>query len=452
MASESPAFLAQIVEVAISTVSFRERLQNMVQLLASSLNVDLVLYFAMERDKESLILNISSQGLIPSHMKIEFNKGQGLVGETATTRKVKVVNRHQPRVFEDNSPLEKLIPDYITLAAFPVFDDYFLYGVLLLMDNEVRDFTTTEIQGVQQVSLILASTVRQALLQEDAKKRIAELSVLFEVGKAFSSTVELDELLERVVSTTAKVTNARGAALQIVDRLTGEVRVSSQYGKIPSTQIVPGLLEELWGGQVPAEVPYLQGQTSDSEGRLQYHLIVPLTFKGHLQGSLCVFYKLTPNGEYKEFDPENRQLMFTMAGLIVNALENALTYQQVETLAERNERMVKNLTAAHEISRVMISAVQEDQLLNFLLQGLIHEMGLDFDRAQVLKVDETTKTLRGFKAAQRPLDAPAMRLTEALFLPLADEIQVSDLQIPLQPELGALPLAVLERRPYHIHQ
>ena len=51
---------------------------------------------------------------------------------------------------------------------------------------------------------MLAAALRQAIVQEEAKKRIAELSVLFEVGKALSSTVELDELLERIVSTTAK--------------------------------------------------------------------------------------------------------------------------------------------------------------------------------------------------------------------------------------------------------
>ncbi len=451
MASERDNFLTQMVEVITSTVSFGERLSNLVNLLGRYLKIDLALYFGLDKTKETLTLQISSKGVIPPHLRLEFHRGQGVVGEVAQTRKSKVVYRRQEGVLALNSALEKIHPAFNTLGAFPVADDNFLYGVLLLVDREERSFSSLERHMVHLATLMLAGTVRQALLQEEAKKRIAELSVLFEVGKALSSTVELDELLERVVSTTAKVINARGAALQIIDRLSGEIRVSSQYGQIPTAQGYPGLTETPQRFQM-AEVPFLEGQTSDSEGRVHYHLIVPLTFKGQLQGTLCVFDKRTPNGDYQEFDPENRQLLFTMAGLIVNALENALTYQQVETLAERNERMVRNLTALQEISRAMLTTVQEDRLLEIILQGLVQERGLGFDRAVVLMMDEPLQLLRGLKGAQRPRPAAPLPLSEALLLPLDNELSVSDWQIPLRPDLGALPLAALQMRPYHIHQ
>jgi two-component system, NtrC family, sensor histidine kinase HydH len=451
MASERDAFLTQLVEVITSTVNFGERLSNLVHLLGRYLKVDLALYFALDKSKEVLTLQISSKGDVPPHMRLEFHRGQGVVGEVAQTRKPKVAYRHQEGVLALNAGLEKLHPAFNTLAAFPVADDNFLYGVLLLVDKGERSFSNAERLLVHLATLMLAGTVRQALLQEEAKKRIAELSVLFEVGKALSSTVELDELLERVVSTTAKVIRARGAVLQIVDRLTGEIRVSSQYGKIPTTQIGPGLSAQPLRRQ-EKEAPYLEGQTKNSQGQVHYHLVVPLTFKGQLQGTLCVFDKLTPNGDYEEFDPENRQLLFTMAGLIVNALENALTYQQVETLAERNERMVRNLTTLQEISRAMLTTVQEDRLLEIILQGLVQERGLGFDRAVVLMVDEASQLLRGVKGALRPLDGSSLSLSEALGKTLLNELPVADWQIPLRPDLGALPLAVLQMRPYHIHQ
>jgi two-component system, NtrC family, sensor histidine kinase HydH len=451
MASERDTFLTQLVEVITSTVNFGERLSNLVHLLGRYLKMDLALYFALDKSKEVLTLQISSKEAVPPHMRLEFHRGQGVVGEVAQTRKPKVAYRHQEGVVELNAPLEKLHPAFNTLAAFPVADDNFLYGVLLLVDKGERAFSNAERHLVHLATLMLAGTVRQAWLQEEAKKRIAELSVLFEVGKALSSTVELDELLERVVSTTAKVIRARGAALQIVDRLTGEIRVSSQYGDIPTTQIGPSLPAPSLRPQ-EKEAPYLEGQTKDSQGKVHYHLVVPLTFKGQLQGTLCVFDKLTPNGDYQEFDPENRQLLFTMAGLIVNALENALTYQQVETLAERNERMVRNLTALQEISRAMLTTVQEERLLEIILQGLVQERGLSFDRAVILMIDEASQLLRGVKGARRPLEGSSLSLSEALGQALLNELPVADWQIPLRPDLGALPLAVLQMRPYHIHQ
>jgi two-component system, NtrC family, sensor histidine kinase HydH len=451
MSSERLAFLSQMVEVLTSTVSFGERLSNMVHLLARFLKVDEALYFGLDKGKDTLSLQISSRGPLAPQLRVEFQSGQGVVGAAAKTRQPQVAHRDEEGVLAENILLDQIQPQFATLAAFPVADDNFLYGVLLLIDTNLRVFTPLERQAVHLTSLMLAGTLRQGLVQEEAKKRIAELSVLFEVGKAISATVELDDLLQRVVSTTAKVINARGAALSIIDTQTGETRVSSQYGLVPVAKICPTLPPAPADAGSPAEIPFLEGQTSDAQGKVHYHLAVPLSFKGQLHGTLCVFDKIAPGGNHQPFDPENRQLMFTMAGLIVNALENALTYQQVEALAERNERMVRNLTALQEISQAMLTTVQEERLLDIIIQGLIQPSGLGFDRVQILEVDEAAQVLRGRKGAERPPEAPVLPLAEVLFLPLAAELPVSDWQIPISPGLGAMAQAVLRMRPVHQH-
>jgi signal transduction histidine kinase len=438
-----------MVEVLTSTVSFGERLNNMVHLLARNLKVDMALYFGLDKARETLLLNVSSQGPVPPHLRLEFPLGQGLVGETARTRKFTVVHRQQPGVSAANAALEKLHPAYQTLAAFPVADDNFLYGVLILVDRTERSLTPAERQGVQLTCLMLAAALRQAIVQEEAKKRIAELSVLFEVGKALSSTVELDELLERIVSTTAKVITARGAALHIINAATGETRVSSRYGQIPPESPALPQITPSPGSTGP---PYYEGESTDAAGHTHYCLAVPLTFKGQLTGTLGVYDKFNPNGEYLPFDPENRQLLFTMAGVIVNAIENALTYQQVEDLAEKNERMVRNLTALQEISQVMLTSVQEARLQEIILQGLTQEHGLGFDRAVVLMVDEATQTLRGAKGACCSHVTHDLPNLQALQVPPPEMLPVLDWEIPLRVDQGPLALAVLRKSPYHHHQ
>jgi signal transduction histidine kinase/putative methionine-R-sulfoxide reductase with GAF domain len=449
MAFERMAFLTQMVEVLTSTVSFGERLNNMVHLLARNLKVDLALYFGLDKARETLLLNVSSQGPVPPHIRLEFPMGQGLVGGTASSRKAHIVHRQEPGVVAANAPLEKLHPAYQTLAAFPVADDNYLYGVLILVDGAERSFTAAERQGVQLTCLMLAAALRQAIVQEEAKKRIAELSVLFEVGKALGSTVELDELLERIVSTTAKVITARGAALQIIDAGTGEPRVSSRYGQIPMD--CPDLLKMKPSSRT-TESPFFEGEAQDAAGHVHYCLAVPLTFKGQLTGTLGVYDKFNPSGEYLPFDPENRQLLFTMAGVIANAIENALTYQQVEDLAERNERMVRNLTTLQEISQVLLTSVQEDRLLEIILQGLTLKNGLGFDRVVLLKVDEASRTLRGAKGARQSSITNGMPNLKALMLPPPDLMPVDDWEIPLRVDQGPMALAVLREVPYHHHE
>jgi two-component system, NtrC family, sensor histidine kinase HydH len=451
MATERAAFLTQMVEVLTSTVSFGERLNNMVHLLARNLKVDQALYFQLDKAKETLVLNISSQGPVPPHLRVEFPLGLGLVGETASSRTAKIVHRDQPGVLQDNAPLEKLNPAFRTLAAFPVADDNYLYGVLILMDRSDRTITATERQHVQLACLMLAATLRQAIVQEEAKKRIAELSVLFEVGKALSSTVELDELLERIVSTTAKVIIARGAALHIIDLVSGEPRVSSMYGQIPP--VCPALPKmEATTGQSGAEPPHFEGSAVDADGRSHYCLAVPLTFKGQLAGTLGVYDKIAADGEFVPFDPENRQLLYTMAGVIVNAIENALTYQQVEDLAEKNERMVRNLTTLQEISQSLLTTVQEDRLMAIILQGLTLDQGLGFDRAFILMVDEANQALKGVKGARRREGASPEESLKRLLLQPPVIISLGDWEIPLRADQGPLALAMLRKQSFHHHR
>jgi signal transduction histidine kinase len=197
------------------------------------------------------------------------------------------------------------------------------------------------------------------------------------------------------------------------------------------------------------EPPHFEGRSEDAKGQLHYCLAVPLTFKGQLHGTLGVYDKFTPTGDFAPFDPENRQLLYTMAGVIVNAIENALTYQQVEDLAEKNQRMVKNLTALQEISQIMLTTVQEDRLQEILLQGLTLLQGLGFDRAVILKVDEATQTLRGLKGARRQAHPLSLPNSTALVLPPPEEVPVADWEIPLRRDQGPLALAVLKKQPYH---
>ncbi|MCX5891616.1 MAG: GAF domain-containing protein, partial [Deltaproteobacteria bacterium] len=169
MISERAAFLTQMVEVFTSTVAFGERANNMVHLLGRHLKMDLALYFGLDKAKEALVLTISSQGPVAPHLRLEFPLGSGLAGEVAANRKYRVVRRQQPGVQEANAALEKLNPAYQTLAAFPVADDNYLYGVLLLMDRTDRSITPAERQNIQLACLMLASTLRQAIVQEEAK-------------------------------------------------------------------------------------------------------------------------------------------------------------------------------------------------------------------------------------------------------------------------------------------
>ena len=81
----------------------------------------------------------------------------------------------------------------------------------------------------------LAGIIRNSRVYTESKKRIAELSVLYQVGKVIGSTLELDDLIERTVAITAQVINATGSALLILEKDPKPIIVESEFGLVPSS-------------------------------------------------------------------------------------------------------------------------------------------------------------------------------------------------------------------------
>jgi len=449
------SFFTQVIELFTSAVSYHERLDNFVHLLARNVKCDLALFFALDKNRESLFLSASSQRPLPPAPRLEFPLGEGIVGQTAESRQPLMAFRDDPGVAEGNRALEDILPMFKTLAAFAVMDDNFLYGVLLLMDKTHLELKPHDQESILMACRMLASNIRQAMLHDEAKKRIAELSVLFDVGRAISSTIEINDLLDRIVGVCAKVINARGAAIQITDAETREVTLAAHYGEIPLTCPpggTPAVSTPREGGH-----PALEAEILTEDGRIHYYLGSPLIFKGHLTGMLCVYDKMTENHGHSGFDAENSQLLQTMAGLITSSIENALSFQKVEALAEKNQRLVRILMVLQEISWALMTTIRLERILDIMLNALTLEDALGYDRARIFLIEEDQQTLKEIKeSCQRSLSLP-IPLREALLhsvnnLSLAhNEVQAA-LEIPLQDNHGVLARSVQKKKSIHVKQ
>lgn len=446
-------FLINLIDLFTSTVSYEERLDNFVYLTARNLQVDLSVFFGLDKNRARLFLNADSRKSTP-RPRLEFALGQGIVGQTAQKRKPLLVQGPPPAAKDDNQPLTALIPDFQTLACFPVGDDNFLYGVLLLINQKPWEPQLREKETILIACRMLAGNIRQALLHEEAKKRIAELAVLYEVAQAIGSTRELPALLAQVASISAKVLNARGASLRIVDEVSQQVHVSSDYGLIP-TDIPPvGIIF----GEQPlqkGELPSITSEVTDSQGEKHYFAGIPLNLSGHLKGMLCLYDKMTPNHRFQQFDQENIQLLQTLAGMATSSIENALAFQQIEALAAKNARMVNVLTVLHDISSVLMTTVQMDKILTILVRALTYHHAMDYDRAIVFLVDKRRQQLVESRHACQPTQAAALPLRQALLAaPSRPEeaafVGTEPIEIPLREDQGVLAQTILTRKAVHI--
>ncbi len=144
-------------------------------------------------------------------------------------------------------------------------------------------------------------------------------------------------------------------------------------------------------------------------------MCVPLSFKGNYKGHLCVFEKMVLDKDaVPRFNVEDRNLLGTMASMISSALENALVFQRIEVLAQRNEEMVGALATLYEISTVLMTTMDFEATVLIVMDAVIHPDGLDHDRVVLFLLDEDDQVMRPIANMGKDTEDTRMELTQSL--------------------------------------
>ena len=232
------------------------------------------------------------------------------------------------------------------------------------------------------VAAYLASTISRRLrkrqtqvidLTQNLQRAYGRLQTVYEAAEAVNSTLELDQVLDRLVRRTADALSVRACSIRLLDETGARLYVAASYGLSEAYTTKGDLLLE----QNPLAKQVLAGETivSDdvsAETRLQYPaqaiaegirsmLSAPLTGK---QGPLGLVraYADDPN----HFTPADAEFLTAIAREGSIAIENAMAYRALNKLDEMKSKFV--LTVTHEL-RSPVSVIRS--LLRTMLAGYI---------------------------------------------------------------------------------
>ncbi|MBI5606869.1 MAG: GAF domain-containing protein [Deltaproteobacteria bacterium] len=477
--------LKKTIRVANSSIGFEDRLQGVLDLLVRKEEIERAALFFVTPEQETLELKkVSPQG-VPWNSR-SFHMAQTPIKEVIQNRSAVLIpqlTRKEHKALLKN-PFFK---GFNSLIALPVGDDNVLYGVLGLLSRQALTPDPPHLEALDLVAWELAGIIRNSRVYTESKKRIAELSVLYQVGKVIGSTLELNDLIEKTVAITAQVINATGSTLMILEKHSETVLVESEFGLVPS--LVKGKIHQDILDQKGDHI-YNRGATAYSrsqldlpfkdekaKGSVEPHLIssymcIALNFKGLYRGRLCVYEKIGLGGESDAFfNEEDLSVLSTIGNIIASSLENALTFQRIETLARKNEWMVRNLSTLYQIDSAMMTTASLKDHPQIILEAITLEEGLGFNRAVLLLADEDRKILtpkawsiqREIKKG--PSGQPGNGLTGSglsRFLvdqaaqirnlrPDSDHV-FKNIKIPLTKESGILARTFLEGRTFVVEQ
>jgi signal transduction histidine kinase len=284
---------------------------------------------------------------------------------------------------------------YRSVLGVPILRDEEPVGVILL--NRTEPFTEAQIQLLQTFADQAVIAIENARLLTELQARTGELTrsvdqltALGEVGRAVSSTLDLETVLATIVSRAVEISRLDGGVVfeydenaeEFVQRASTEqgaalaearraARIRKGEGVLGRTAVT---LEPVQVTDITAEGAY--------ESRLRENLIesgirailaVPMLREGQLIGSLVV-----SRNRPGEFPPETVELLRTFATQSALAIQNARLYRQleaksreVEVASRHKSEFLANMS--HELRTPLNAIIGYSEMLEEEAQDLAQE-------------------------------------------------------------------------------
>jgi len=347
-----------------------------------------------------------------------------------------------------------------SFACIPLYDKTSFQGILYLGFSENRKFSPEEVDLLLLIAKEMGETIKNALLHQKAEETISELTALHEMGKAVTSTLKLEDLLELIVVTGMKILKAKGGVLRVQDRRTGELNVKYSLGGYHQNPLDERIARRVFFTRTPLSLNHFgEGKTSHSI------LCAPFLSKARNFGTLTFYDK---QADPSKFDERDLQLLLTMMNQMSCAIENALTHYETSNMAQQHEKMVGHLSTLWELSKALLTTVNLERIIHMTLTAITIGQGLGFNRAMLFLVNEKNHLLEGTMAVGPDSAEEAGRIWVALsqrrgsLSDLVAQLQlpppnnsilnsiVKGIQIPLEQEQCILSRTVLEGRPFNI--
>ncbi|MBC7250470.1 MAG: GAF domain-containing protein, partial [Anaerolineae bacterium] len=278
--------------------------------------------------------------------------------------------------------------------------------------------TEADVQAVSSFAQQIAIALDNVQLYQAATRRAQELSTINDIGRAITSTLDLDSLLERTMEGVNQILNVEAGSVLLVDEETGDLvfRVSLQNDewqrisnlRVPAGTGVVGAVVREGKPQIVPDVSrdprFYSKVDSEMAFTTRSILCVPLIVRGQTIGAIEVLNKIGG-----QFTNEDLELLSSIAASVGVAIENATLYKAVQTHAEELEERVAERTrdlnlaieelfererAQREISEQLRKANREiEAILNSVADGLIVTDGHGYMRMANPRAEE----LLGFR-------------------------------------------------------
>jgi diguanylate cyclase (GGDEF)-like protein len=197
-----------------------------------------------------------------------------------------------------------------------------------------------------------------------------KVAILYDASQAVMSTFDLDEVLSSILGILRDYFQMQNAGVLLIDAVTGDLVVRSDFGRIVHHKIVPkgagitgaavNLKRPVYSPDVSKDSRYLVGDTQTKS-----ELAIPLIVRDEVVGVLDM-----QSDQTDFFDKETIDLMTLFSTQASIAIENARLYS-------RERRRAQQMEAINAVARQTTALVELDQLLSKVCKEMLERFPID---------------------------------------------------------------------------
>jgi signal transduction histidine kinase/ActR/RegA family two-component response regulator len=423
---------------------------------------EIVLWDSRKQNYATAIVQGAPESLIGRELS---SPTEGIVGEIITNKVPVLLHDYEHHA----GRWKELDPYHLKeVVGVPLNVREMIIGAMVVGTSDPRKhFQQKDVDLLFTFANQAAIAIGNTKLYEGSLEKIKQLTTLYEVGKALSSTLDLDELLKKALELLRDRFGYQVCALLLLDQEKNELYVKQIIGRnfeevkdlrfrVGTDGIVGWVAktgETYYAPDVSKDSKYISRITG-----IQSEAAFPLKIRDQVIGVLDV-----ESHELMGFDEENLKVLSSLASQVSVFIENAqLFYQLKQTLKELKQAQDQVIQAEKlRAMGEMASGVAHDfnNLLAVILgniQLLLHQ----FDRLSPEEIHERLKTIEqsskdGAETVRRIQEFSGMRRDKE-FTPLSlnelitdvtnitqprwkEQTQRKGIQIELTKKLGKIP-------------
>jgi GAF domain-containing protein len=280
------------------------------------------------------------------------------------------------------------------------------FGLLLLGTSENRIFTAADLKLLLGLCHQIGMAVENSYLVQQTSRRTEELHILNEIGRALSSTLDLDSLLERIYSEVGRLMDVANFYIAFQESKTDEIRFEIEMlaGKRAPKRSRPAgnhLVEYVIRTRQPLLIRerYLEETQRLGFVALQKSnsvCAVPLILYDRAVGVLVVHTL-----KERAFDEGHLELLRVLASAAAIAIENARLFTE-------EQKKSRHLSLINNVSSHAITTLNPEEMLAKIAIEI--ENSLAYEHIGIAILDYSTKELVVQAEAGKRKDALGRRI------------------------------------------